>query len=277
VRLSSIGSEFLKVSHTFIWRALEEVEICSIDAELISIQVGSEVSDPEDRMKHGRATRLQHGGAAALLGVRPRCLMRAPLRWQKAFLLASRVAYGTDRYFPSCSVQPLEDGMVIETVPRRATHHYGIDFCAGVQKLGDLPVEQHRLQQVVKVPSSPLLFRLCRRPHSQQARPSWTPFSPDPLRCLPPRKPTHRRLIFRRIETKWMAVHCANDTSAHHQLLSHDWQEHQDALPLAPARIKVDCYLFCSWSLTLDVNAQAEHGSRTGAGGSTSMILWSSA
>lgn len=277
MRVGYIVSEYPKVSHTFFRRKIDAVEACDIDLEGISIQVGRKVADPEDRVEHGRANQLQDGGTAALLGVRPRCQVRAPLRWPKALLLASRMAVGTDKSLPSYRVHSPQDGMVIESVPRPATHHLGIDYCAGFPKLGNLPVEQHRLQQGVKVPISPLHFRLCKRPKFQQARPSWTLFPPDPLRCFPPRKLIDTRLNFRGIEAKWMAVHSANDTSAHHRLLSHDWQEHQDATPLVPTRSKVDCYLFCSWSTTLDVNAQAKGGSRTGTRAATSMILWSSA
>jgi hypothetical protein len=226
-----------------------------MDVERTSVLVGSGVGDPIDRMEHGRATRLPDSGTDALLGTSPGCLVTALLRYQKAFWLASRIGFRAVSSMPAHCVRFLEAAMVIEVVLPHTINHFDIEICAGTPKMGDDLVEQHRLQLVVKGPMSPPLFRLF---------------------LLPRRLPDWCRTS-RRIESKRMAVRSAISRFAHNRLSSHGSQEHQDAMQLAPAQSNPDCHFFRPWSLTHDVKARAEDGSRTGAGGATSMIPWSSA
>lgn len=128
MRVGYIVSEYPKVSHTFIRREIEAVEACGIDVERISIRDGGEVVDPQDRLEHGRTTRLLDGGTAALLVAGLRCLLRVPVLTLKTFWLACRMGWGADRPMPVHWIYFLEAAMVAELVRRRAIHHLHAHF-----------------------------------------------------------------------------------------------------------------------------------------------------
>jgi colanic acid/amylovoran biosynthesis glycosyltransferase len=128
MRVGYIVSEYPKVSHTFIRREIEAVEACGIDVERISIRDGGEVVDPRDLVEHGRTTRLLDRGTSALLGAGLRCLLRAPLRSLRTFLLACRMGLNADRPMPVHWVYFLEAAMVADLVRRRAINHLHAHF-----------------------------------------------------------------------------------------------------------------------------------------------------
>lgn len=128
MRVGYIVSEYPKVSHTFIRREIEAVEACGIDVERISIRDGGPVVDPQDRVEHGRTTRLLDGGTAALLVAGLRCLLRVPIRTLKTFWLACRMGLGADRPMPVHWVYFLEAAMVADLVRRRTINHLHAHF-----------------------------------------------------------------------------------------------------------------------------------------------------
>lgn len=125
MRIAYFINQYPKVSHSFIRREILALERQGASVTRLALRGWNDpVVDAEDQAEQGKTHYVLQGGLLGLLAATFAHLVRNPLRWCKALLLASRMARLSDRPLPyhwiylaeACKVLALLRGAGVEHV-----------------------------------------------------------------------------------------------------------------------------------------------------------------
>ncbi len=98
MRIAYFVNQYPKVSHTFIRREIHALETLGLSVVRIALRGWHEdLADPEDESERGITRYALRQGLPGLVLAGAREFLLGPVRWCRTFLLATRMAYRSDR------------------------------------------------------------------------------------------------------------------------------------------------------------------------------------
>jgi len=128
-RIAYLINQYPMVSHSFIRREILALERQGFEVERIALRGwDAEVLDREDRAERERTRYVLQSGVIALLGAACWRLVRAPVRFLSALMLAVRVSWRAERPLPYHLVCLAEACRVLDWIESSGATHVHAHF-----------------------------------------------------------------------------------------------------------------------------------------------------
>lgn len=141
-RIGYVLSEYPKISHTFIRREICALESAGIPVERFAIRgLNEDLPDPADQAEADRTRQVLASGFPAMLGAMLSTLLQAPRRALRAFALATRMGWRSDRPIPVHWVYLLEAALIAKWARESSVTHLHAHFGSNPAEVAMLAAE----------------------------------------------------------------------------------------------------------------------------------------
>jgi colanic acid/amylovoran biosynthesis glycosyltransferase len=129
IRVGYVLSEYPKVSHTFIRREILALEAAGVSVERLAIRASSDsLPDPVDRNEATKTRYALGVGPVAILTSLIEAFFKAPVRFLRAFLLATKLGVRSERPLPVHWVYLVEAAVISRWVRELRIDHLHAHF-----------------------------------------------------------------------------------------------------------------------------------------------------